>query len=168
MWKCYENNVRLVYLPPHTSHVLQPLDLAIFSRIKSSYRAQIEALARFEDSAPVKKIRFVEYYNQAREYALNEIYIKAEWRAAGLFPWAPKKVLNSKQIQSNMLPPQTPRKRQYSSSSILNTPQNKRQLIEAQTALLQEENLTRSVRVLFNKTAKAFGQLHVEKAQNLQ
>ncbi len=67
-----------------------------------------------------------------------------------------------------MKPPQTPRKRQYSSSSILTTPQNKRQLIEAQTALLKEENLTRSVRVLFNKTAKAFGQLHVEKAQNLQ
>ena len=63
MWKCYENNVRLIYLLSHTSHVLQPLNLAIFLHIKSSYRTQIEVLIRFEDSTFVKKIRFVEYYN---------------------------------------------------------------------------------------------------------
>ncbi|KZL80478.1 transposase [Colletotrichum incanum] len=26
MWQCYINNVHLLFLPPHTSHVLQPLD----------------------------------------------------------------------------------------------------------------------------------------------
>jgi DDE superfamily endonuclease/Tc5 transposase DNA-binding domain len=98
MWICFQNNIRLIYLPPHSSHVLQPLDLSIFSQIKRSYRKQIEELARFEDSAPTKKIRFVEYYNQARKHALNEDYIKAGWRGAGLFPWNPKKVLQSSQI----------------------------------------------------------------------
>jgi hypothetical protein len=35
-------------------------------------------------------------------------------------------------------------------------------------ALMKQQNLSRSVRTLFDKTAKAFGQLHYEKAHNLQ
>jgi hypothetical protein len=33
---------------------------------------------------------------------------------------------------------------------------------------MKQQNLSRSVRTLFDKTAKAFGQLHYEKAYNLQ
>jgi hypothetical protein len=40
--------------------------------------------------------------------------------------------------------------------------------LDAQTALLKQENLSRSVRFLFDNTAKAFGQLPYEKAHNLQ
>jgi hypothetical protein len=35
-------------------------------------------------------------------------------------------------------------------------------------ALIKEQNLSRNVRTLFDKTAKAFGQLYYEKAHNLQ
>jgi hypothetical protein len=38
MVKCIENNVKVIYLIPHASHVLQPLDLSCFSAIKSRYR----------------------------------------------------------------------------------------------------------------------------------
>ena len=31
MWECKRNNFELVFLPPHSSHVLQPLDLGVFS-----------------------------------------------------------------------------------------------------------------------------------------
>ena len=48
--KCIKNNVKVIYLPPYASHVLQPLDLACFLVIKSRYREQIancyEPLAR--------------------------------------------------------------------------------------------------------------------------
>ena len=39
MSECYIHNVSVVYLPAHSSHVLQPLDLAVFSSLKHSYRA---------------------------------------------------------------------------------------------------------------------------------
>ena len=70
MWDCFVNNVHLFYLIPYSSHVLQPLDLACFSAIKSWYRAQIADLARFEDSAPIK-LRFVGYYHKARDESLT-------------------------------------------------------------------------------------------------
>lgn len=166
MWICFQNNIHLIYMPPHSSHVLQPLDLSIFSRLKASYRAEIEKLAQFEDSAPIKKIRFVKYYAHARQDALKEIYIKAGWRGAGLVPWNPRKVLESKQILQGPAPPSTPQKRRNSASALLHTPANQRQLIEAQTELLKSD-VPRGVRTLFNKTAKAFGQLHFQNAQNV-
>jgi len=38
MWECRENKIHLLYLPAHSSHLLQPLDLAAFSVLKSRYR----------------------------------------------------------------------------------------------------------------------------------
>ena len=108
MWKCFQNNVHLIYMPPHSSHCVQPLDLAIFPRVKDSYKAEIEKLARFENSAPIKKIRFVKYYNHARKNGLDIQYIKAGWRGAGLVPFNPQKVLNSTQVLPPVEPVTTP------------------------------------------------------------
>jgi uncharacterized protein YmfQ (DUF2313 family) len=41
-------------------------------------------------------------------------------------------------------------------------------LLDAQIALQKQGNLSRSIRLFLNKTAKAFGQLHYEKTHNLQ
>jgi 4-hydroxybenzoate polyprenyltransferase len=37
MFLCYQHNIYLLFLPPHSSHVLQPLDLSVFSSLKSRY-----------------------------------------------------------------------------------------------------------------------------------
>jgi DDE superfamily endonuclease len=86
MWKCYKNNILLVYLIPHSSYVLQPLDLACFSPLKSRYRKQLTELAKFDDSAPVKKMQFLLYYNKARNEGLSPLNIKAGWKVAGIYP----------------------------------------------------------------------------------
>lgn len=171
MWICFQNNIRLLYMPAHSSHVLQPLDLAVFSRLKSSYRAQIEKLAKYENAAPIKKIRFVKYYNQARQDALKEIYIRAGWRGTGLVPWNPQKVLKSSQISQDSCTPKTPKKRPHSAIDdtleVLKTPENRRQLVLSQNRLLQTQKCSQKVRILFEKTAKAFDQFHVANVRNL-
>jgi hypothetical protein len=55
-------------------------------------------VAKFDDSAPIKKIRFLEYYNKARDESLNSTNIKLGWRAAGLVPFDPRKVIRSSQV----------------------------------------------------------------------
>ena len=41
MTMCYLNNIYLLFLPAHTSHALQPLDLGCFSSLKTAYRRLI-------------------------------------------------------------------------------------------------------------------------------
>jgi hypothetical protein len=38
LFECYDNNISLLFLIPHSSHVLQPLDAAIFGPLKNAYR----------------------------------------------------------------------------------------------------------------------------------
>jgi hypothetical protein len=65
------NKVQVIFLPPHSSHVLQPLDLSVFGPMKQRYRSTIEELACFDDAAPVKKSRLIQVYDQAR----REVYV---------------------------------------------------------------------------------------------
>jgi len=53
MWLCKQNRVELVYLPPHSSHVLQPLDVGTFGHMKRVYRTKIDRITSLNDSTPV-------------------------------------------------------------------------------------------------------------------
>ncbi|OHW96491.1 transposase [Colletotrichum incanum] len=46
IWQCYINNVHLLFLPPHTSHILQPLNQSVFSPVKSAYRKELKYLSQ--------------------------------------------------------------------------------------------------------------------------
>ena len=98
MWTCYINRVVLVYLLPHSSHMLQPLDLACFSILKCRYRDQIANLARFDNASAVKKSRFIETYQKASNEGLSPYHIRSGWNAAGIHPWNPRKVIRSHQV----------------------------------------------------------------------
>jgi len=101
LWECRQANVELLFLPAHSSHILQPLDLGTFAPLKSFYHKHIMELAQYDDAAPVKKRRFVNRYQQAREEIFNPRYLRVGWKAVGLFPWNPEKALNSSQVHPN-------------------------------------------------------------------
>jgi 4-hydroxybenzoate polyprenyltransferase len=71
LYECFKNDIYLLCLPPHSSHVLQPLDIAVFSPVKTYYR---QALSEFEDcndSSPAGKRIFLECYHKARKLGLT-------------------------------------------------------------------------------------------------
>lgn len=37
-----ENNIEIVCLPPHSTHILQPLDVAVFKPMKTEWRKIVE------------------------------------------------------------------------------------------------------------------------------
>ena len=155
MWHYKVNNIHLLYLPAHASHLLQPLDLAAFSVVKSRYRKQIQALSALDDAAPIKKERFVVAYNKAREEGLSERVIRAGWKAAGLCPYNPALVLHSSQISGRPSTPPPINQGQATLEALLSTPQSAQDLRRAQQALLESENLSRSTRLVLAKAAKA-------------
>jgi hypothetical protein len=69
-----QNKIRLLFLPAHTSHVLQPLNLGVFAPLKSRYRPEIVASASLDDASTVKKPRFVACYHLARKRSLQLVY----------------------------------------------------------------------------------------------
>lgn len=98
---CFENNIYLLFLPPHTSHVLQPLDLSIFSSLKNAYRHALNKLSVLSDSTPIGKRSFLSCYQEARKEALSAKNIKSGWRASGLWPKNMAKPLMSRLLLEN-------------------------------------------------------------------
>jgi len=101
MYLCYQHNIHLLFLPPHSSHVLQPLDLSVFSSLKSRYRKEIGYLNLLTDSSPIGKQNFLICYQKARKEALSIGNIKSGWKATGLWPRSMAKPLMSPLLLEN-------------------------------------------------------------------
>ena len=101
MLECFKNNIHLLFLPPHTSHVLQPLDLSIFSPLKKEYRYHLNTLDSLTDSTPIGKRNFLACYQKARLKALTLRNITSGWKASGLWPQNRAKPLLSRLLLEN-------------------------------------------------------------------
>jgi hypothetical protein len=58
---CLDKNIDLVCLPPHTSHLLQPLDVGVFSPLKQALSAEIKKLFRL-DTRRIPRIKWTKAY----------------------------------------------------------------------------------------------------------
>ena len=65
---CIQNRITLFILPPHTSHLLQPLDVAIFGPLKKRLTAALSHLNQAQ-LVRIQKIEWIEAYIQARSEA---------------------------------------------------------------------------------------------------
>ncbi len=91
---CFENNILLCRLPSHTSHKLQPCDVAPFAPLKAAYRDQVDRLEQGGVNT-IGKEHFTALYSPARKVAFTPKNIKAGFAASGLFPFNPDRVLRS-------------------------------------------------------------------------
>jgi hypothetical protein len=166
MYLCYQNNVHLLFLPPHTSHVLQPLDLSVFSSLKSHYRTAVSNLALLTDSSPIGKQNFLACYCKARKEALSAKIIKAGWKATGLWPKSmAKPLLSPLLLENSNSKKDTPQATQSfnrrlgidSSQEGLSTPRKSTE-IKAQVARFQMlgDSNPFTQRLLFRKIIKGF------------
>ena len=82
---CIENNICLFLLLPHSSHLLQPLDVGVFGPLKAAVSADLDKLIRVGVNR-LEKVEWVESYIRARPNAFTEKNIRAGWRHSGLAP----------------------------------------------------------------------------------
>ncbi|KAF1989326.1 DDE-domain-containing protein, partial [Aulographum hederae CBS 113979] len=106
MYMAWQNKVYITYLPAHTSHITQPLDISIFGPLKTRYHQAVDGLRSLDDDSIVKKRNFVSIYTQARIQAITEANRRAGFRGAGIVPYNPSKVLDNPQIKA--IEPKTP------------------------------------------------------------
>lgn len=98
---CMEHAIDLVILPPHTSHVLQPLNVSVFAPLKPALAAETDTASRL-DPGRIQRTEWAAMYIRAREKAFTIANIKSGWKATGLVPLSPITVLEK------VLPPQPP------------------------------------------------------------
>lgn len=126
---CNENKIIALYMPPHTSHLLQPLDLCCFGTLQKKYHQLAGERTGFDvlagGSVRINKDDFVGLYKLARVEAFTARNIRSSFETAGLIPLNPQWVLPKINIEViNEVSPEshlTPR-RSSSPADDLSTP----------------------------------------------
>jgi hypothetical protein len=103
---CAENKIITLCMPPHTSHLLQPLDVGCFSPLKRAYGHEVGELAR-QGVFHIDKDEFLFIYPRIRTLVLSEQNIQSGFRATGLVPYSPERVLTCLTIVRTPSPPAT-------------------------------------------------------------
>jgi len=95
---CQQNKIITLCMPPHSSHLLQPLDVGCFSPLKAAYGKQIEDLMRAHITH-VTKEDFLAAFRTAFEVTMTEKNIRGGFKGAGLVPLDPEAVISKLDLQ---------------------------------------------------------------------
>jgi hypothetical protein len=130
---CKEYNIYTLCMPPHSSHLLQPLDVGCFSPLKRAYSREVESLIRNHINH-VTKLEFLPAFKAAFDRSFTPANICSAFRGAGLVPLQPETVLSKLDVQ---LRTPTPPAALTEALWEARTPSNAREL-EAQSSLIRE------------------------------
>ncbi|USP80258.1 hypothetical protein yc1106_07532 [Curvularia clavata] len=129
---CKENNIYTLCMPPHSSHLLQPLNVGYFSPLKRAYSREVESLIRNHINH-ITKLDFLPAFKAAFNRSFMAANICSAFRGAGLVPLQPDAVLSKLDVQLHTPTPPA------ALAEVLwqaRTPSNTREL-EAQSTLIR-------------------------------
>jgi hypothetical protein len=95
---CKDNKIMTISMPAHSSHLLQPLDVALYSPLKRAYGDKINLFIK----ASVKHITKCEFFvafMAAHLRIFTEENIKSGFRGAGILPWNPDFVIEKLDVR---------------------------------------------------------------------
>jgi DDE superfamily endonuclease len=93
IWFCVDHKIILLCLPPHTTHLLQPLDVGIFAALATAYKAGVRERSKYIVSYNIDKLEFLEILSGARDKAITPLNIEKAWAGVGLEPYDPEIVM---------------------------------------------------------------------------
>ena len=101
------NNIIPLCLPPHSSHLTQPLDVSVFSLLKKAYGTQISFLIRAHVTY-IAKDDFFPAFRAAFKVVFVKQNVKGGFRGAGLVPFNLDAVISKLNVKLRTLtPPRT-------------------------------------------------------------
>jgi hypothetical protein len=86
---CKENNIYTLCMPPHSSHLLQPLDVGCFLPLKRAYSREVKNLIRHHFT----KLEFLPAFKAAFSQSFTSANICSAFPGARLVPLQPDAVL---------------------------------------------------------------------------
>ncbi len=90
---CEDNNIILLWMPPHSSHLLQQLDVGCFGPLKQAFSKQNQDLIK-NHIFHISKVDFLAFFHTAFFASFTQSNIEAGFRGSGLHPFNPEIVLS--------------------------------------------------------------------------
>lgn len=99
---CMEHEIELICLPPHTTHVLQPLDRTVFKPLKTYYHHETNSFVHTNPTASITKFVFGRIFSAAwRKGATVGNAVKG-FECTGIYPFHPNKISPEKFLPSTI------------------------------------------------------------------
>ena len=100
-----DHNIHLICLRAHSSHILQPLDVGIFSPLSTYYRQELEDRVRQQGPyGTIKKGDMFPLLLRARLKNFRPETIRSASRASALIPFNTYRILRDSVLQAKMVP----------------------------------------------------------------
>jgi DDE superfamily endonuclease len=119
---CKHNNIIPICLPPHSSHLTQPLDVGFFSPLKKAYGKEIGIFIRAHINH-ITKVKFFLAFHAAYNASISKENIAGGFRGAGLIPFDSQAVISKLDVKLRALTPTEPSAAD-SNSWVSQTPHN--------------------------------------------
>ena len=94
---CAANQLLLYCLPPHTSHVLQPLDVGFFGPLKRAWQDAV-AQHQLDEGKVIDKRSFARVFHSAYKNVVRLSTIVNAYRASGIYP-VDRHAINPKKLE---------------------------------------------------------------------
>lgn len=151
------HNIIIFTLPPHSTHVTQPLDVGIFQPMKHYHSEVIDEVIRL-GAVNFNKQDFFASFMSLRAKAFTESNILSAWKHTGFFPFAPKIVMEKIRLTQPVSPSRSPQRDPFASSSpVIGTPHGASEVIKAGKDLqdhLDDQEIPEETREDFNRFIK--------------
>jgi len=134
---CSQHNIITLCMPPHSSHLLQPLDVGCFGPLKKAYQHQMQQLISHQ-YFHITKEDFIPEFQAAFRRSFTQSNIQGGFRGSGLFPLDSQAVLSK--LTLTIRTPSPPLPSYPTSAWESQTPSNPHE-IDYQTSLITDRIL---------------------------
>ena len=100
-----EEDVIIFCLPPHTTHLLQPLDRGCFGCLKAHWSAECNRFTTETFGQLVNRSNFVQLFGQSWRLAMTMTNVEASFRTTGIYPFNSKAVRLPGEAEQAQTPP---------------------------------------------------------------
>lgn len=91
---CHANNIELLCMPAHSTHLLQPLDVGLFGPLQQRYAINVsEILFSMDYQVSLSKTQFYQAFRKAHDQTFTKQNILSAWRKSGYFPFNPNFII---------------------------------------------------------------------------
>ncbi|KID81501.1 transposase, partial [Metarhizium majus ARSEF 297] len=125
---CERHRIIPFALPPHLTHILQPLDVVVFQPLKHYHAKALDIIVR-DGVLNITKIEFLACIQAVRKQAFKTATILSAFRKTGISPYNPQPIIEAlEQRAAIYTPTPSPPPYLYHSSSDFETPTTLRQI----------------------------------------